>query len=65
MGMGDTKENPKSMDVALKNIHRGIAGQKPVVTKARKSVANFKVREGMKIGAKVTLRGTQDVRIFG
>ena len=58
MGMGDTKENPKSMDVALK-ILSGIAGQRPVVTKARKSVANFKVREGMKIGAKVTLRGTR------
>lgn len=56
MGMGDTKDNPKAMESALK-VLTVIAGQKPVVTKARKSVANFKVREGMKIGAKVTLRG--------
>lgn len=56
MGMGDTKDNPKAMESALKTL-TVIAGQKPVVTKARKSVANFKVREGMKIGAKVTLRG--------
>ncbi len=56
MGMGDTKDNPKAMDTAVK-ILTTIAGQKPVITKARKSVANFKVREGMKIGAKVTLRG--------
>lgn len=58
MGMGDIKDNPKGLDVALK-IFSSIAGQKPVVTKARKSVANFKVREGMKVGAKVTLRGTR------
>jgi large subunit ribosomal protein L5 len=58
MGLGDTKDNPKSLDVAVK-ILGGIAGQRPVVTLARKSVANFKVREGMKIGAKVTLRGTR------
>jgi len=56
MGMGDVKDNPKSMDVAVK-ILASIAGQRPVITKARKSVANFKVREGMKVGAKVTLRG--------
>jgi large subunit ribosomal protein L5 len=58
MGMGDTKDNPKAMDVAVK-ILTMIAGQKPVITKARKSVANFKLREGMKIGAKVTLRGAR------
>lgn len=56
MGMGDAKENPKSLDVALK-ILTDIAGQKPIVTEAKKSVANFKLREGMKVGAKVTLRG--------
>lgn len=56
MGMGDIKDNPKSLDVALK-ILTDIAGQRPVVTTAKKSVANFKLREGMKIGAKVTIRG--------
>ena len=56
MGMGDIKENTKGLDAALK-VLTSIAGQKPVVTVAKKSVANFKVREGMKIGAKVTLRG--------
>ena len=56
MGMGDIKENPKGLDSALK-VLTDIAGQKPVVTLAKKSVANFKVREGMKVGAKVTLRG--------
>ena len=58
MGLGDTKDNPKSLDEAVADLAT-IAGQKPVVTKAKKSVANFKVREGMKIGAKVTLRGTR------
>lgn len=56
MGMGDIKDNPKALDSALDELSI-ISGQKPVVTLARKSVANFKVREGMKIGAKVTLRG--------
>ncbi len=56
MGLGDTKDNPKSLDSAVADLAI-IAGQRPVVTKAKKSVANFKVREGMKIGAKVTLRG--------
>ncbi len=56
MGMGDAHENAKSLDSALDDL-AVISGQKPVVTKARKSVANFKVREGMKVGAKVTLRG--------
>lgn len=58
MGMGDVKDNPKGLEIALK-VFTNIAGQKPVVTVARKSVANFKVREGMKVGAKVTLRGTR------
>lgn len=56
MGMGDIKENPKALDSALVEL-AAISGQKPQVTYARKSVANFKLREGMKIGAKVTLRG--------
>ncbi len=56
MGLGDTKDNPKSFDAALADL-TAIAGQKPLATTAKKSVANFKVREGMKIGAKVTLRG--------
>lgn len=58
MGLGDTKENPKGMDTAVNELAI-ISGQKPVVTKAKKSVANFKVREGMKIGAKVTIRGNR------
>ena len=56
MGMGDIKENPKALDSALEEL-KIISGQAPVVTYARKSVANFKLREGMKIGAKVTMRG--------
>lgn len=56
MGMGDIKDNPKALDSALDELAT-ISGQKPMVTVARKSVANFKLREGMKIGAKVTLRG--------
>lgn len=58
MGLGDTKDNPKSLDSALEDLAI-IAGQRPVVTRAKKSVANFKVREGMKVGAKVTLRGNR------
>lgn len=56
MGMGDVKDNAKALDAALKDLN-AIIGQKPIVTKAKKSVANFKVREGMNVGAKVTLRG--------
>ena len=58
MGFGDVKDNSKSFNLAVEEL-AVIAGQKPVVTKAKKSVANFKVRENMKIGAKVTLRGTR------
>jgi large subunit ribosomal protein L5 len=58
MGLGDTKDNPKGLDSAVDDL-TVITGQKPVVTKAKKSVANFKVRAGMKIGAKVTLRGNR------
>lgn len=56
IGLGDAKENAKLMDGAVAELGI-IAGQKPVVTKARKSIANFKVREGMPVGTKVTLRG--------
>ncbi len=56
MGLGSDKDNPKAIDLALEQLAT-ISGQKPVITKAKKSVANFKVRQGMNIGAKVTLRG--------
>ena len=56
MGLGDYKDNPKGLEAAVGDLTI-ISGQKPVVTKAKKSIANFKVREGMNIGAKVTLRG--------
>lgn len=55
MGVGNAKENPKGLEKAVEEMEI-ITGQKPVTTKARKSVANFKLREGMPIGAKVTLR---------
>ncbi|MDO9493079.1 50S ribosomal protein L5 [Acetobacterium sp.] len=58
MGLGDCKDNSKALEAAV--IDLGIiAGQRPVITKAKKSVANFKVREGMNIGAKVTLRNVR------
>lgn len=56
MGVGDAKENAKALDSAVNDLSI-ITGQKPIVTKAKKSVAAFKVREGMSIGCKVTLRG--------
>ena len=56
MGLGVEKDNPKGLEAAVGDLAL-IAGQKPVVTKAKKSVANFKLRAGMNIGAKVTLRG--------
>jgi len=56
MGVGEAKENPKAIDAAVNDLSI-ITGQKPVVTKAKKSVAAFKVRQGMSIGCKVTLRG--------
>ena len=55
MGLGDVKDNSKSLKLAVEEL-QAIAGQKQIVTKARKSVANFKVRQGMDVGAKVTLR---------
>jgi large subunit ribosomal protein L5 len=56
MGVGDAVANAKSLDTAVEELS-ALAGQKPVVTKAKKSIAGFKLREGMPIGAKVTLRG--------
>lgn len=56
VGLGKAKDNPKMLDAVVKELAL-ISGQAPLVTHARKSIANFKLREGMKIGAKVTLRG--------
>ena len=56
MGVGEAKENAKLLDSAVGDMEK-ITGQKAVITKAKKSVANFKIREGMPIGCKVTLRG--------
>ena len=56
MGLGEAIANPKALDAAVGDMTQ-ITGQKPIVTKAKKSVAAFKVREGMSIGCKVTLRG--------
>ena len=55
MGLGEAVSNPKILDSAVEEL-RAITGQQPVVTKAKKSIANFKLREGQKIGAMVTLR---------
>jgi len=56
MGVGEAKDNAKLLESAAKDLEI-ISGQKPVITKAKKSIANFKLREGMSIGCKVTLRG--------
>ena len=56
IGLGEAKDNPKVIDAAMNDLAL-ITGQKPVVTKAKKSIANFKLRQGMNIGVKVTLRG--------
>ena len=58
MGLGDCKDNAKAMEAAVAELN-AIAGQKAQITKARKSIANFKVRAGMNIGAKVTIRGSR------
>ncbi len=60
MGVGEAKENSKVLDTAISDLEI-ITGQKAVVTRAKKSVANFKLREGQPIGCKVTLRGEKDV----
>ena len=62
-GLGDVKDNAKSVQIAHDEL-KAIAGQKPVITKAKKSVANFKVREGMNIGMKVTLRADRMYEFF-
>ncbi|MDD5369192.1 MAG: 50S ribosomal protein L5 [Anaerolineaceae bacterium] len=56
IGLGEAMDNPKALDAAVADLTQ-ITGQKPIVTIARKSIANFKLREGRQIGAKVTLRG--------
>ena len=58
MGIGEAKENSKVLDAAMNDLAI-ISGQKPVTTKAKNSIANFKIREGMPIGCKVTLRGSR------
>ena len=56
IGLGEALDNPKALDAAVNDLTQ-ITGQKPIITKARVSIANFKLREGRQIGAKVTLRG--------
>ncbi|MBR0597242.1 50S ribosomal protein L5 [Sinanaerobacter chloroacetimidivorans] len=56
MGLGEAKDNTKMMETAVEELSL-ISGQKPVITKSKKSIANFKLRQGMPVGAKVTLRG--------
>ena len=63
MGLGDCKDNAKALESAVEELTQ-IAGQKPLVTKAKKSIANFKLREGMNVGAKVTLRGDRMEEFF-
>lgn len=63
MGVGEAKENQKFLDNAIEEMSI-IAGQKPIVTKAKKSISNFKLREGMSVGCKVTLRGEHMYEFF-
>ena len=63
MGVGEAKENAKILEAAVKDMET-ITGQKAVITKARNSIANFKIREGMPIGCKVTLRGEKMYEFF-
>ena len=58
MGVGEARENPKALESAVSDMTI-ISGQKPIITKAKKSIANFKLREGMPIGCQVTLRGSK------
>ena len=62
-GLGDVKDNSKSVQLAQKELEL-IAGQKPILTQAKKSVANFKIREGQSVGMKVTLRGARMYEFF-
>ena len=63
MGVGDAVSNSKALDNAVEELTM-IAGQKPVITRAKKSIASFRLREGMPIGAKVTLRGEKMYEFF-
>ena len=63
MGVGDAIQNSKALDAAVEELTQ-ITGQKPVITKAKKSIANFKLREGVAIGCKVTLRGERMYQFF-
>jgi large subunit ribosomal protein L5 len=63
MGLGEATQNPKLLDSAVEEL-AAISGQKPVVTKAKKAIANFKLREGQAIGAMVTLRGDRMYEFF-
>ena len=63
MGVGDAISNSKALDAAVEDL-AAITGQKPLITKAKKSIAVFKLREGMSIGAKVTLRGEKMYEFF-
>lgn len=63
MGVSDAKENAKAMENAVRDLTT-IAGQKAIITKAKKSVANFRIREGMEVGCKVTLRGERMYEFF-
>jgi large subunit ribosomal protein L5 len=63
MGLGDAVQNPKLLETGVSELTQ-ITGQKPVVTKAHKSIANFKLREGMAIGCAVTLRGDRMYEFF-
>ena len=63
MGLGEVKGNSKSFNIAVDEL-AAISGQKPIVTTAKKSISNFSLREGQKIGAKVTLRGTRMYEFF-
>ncbi len=58
IGLGDTRDNPKALDNAINDLSL-ITGQKPIITKAKKSIAAFKLREGANVGCKVTLRSTK------
>ena len=63
MGVGEAKENAKILEAAMADLQT-ITGQKPIITKAKNSIANFKIREGMSIGCKVTLRGEKMYEFF-
>jgi large subunit ribosomal protein L5 len=63
MGLGEATQNPKILDSAVEEL-AAISGQKPVITKAKKAIANFKLREGVPIGAMVTLRGDRMYEFF-